>query len=52
MNKNIKKVTAILILIAMTFYTMPIFAFTNEETVYSKLKSDGEEYKTIVITSI
>jgi len=51
MNRNIKKVTAILILIAMTFYTMPIFAFTNEETVYSKLKSDGEEYKTIVTTT-
>lgn len=34
----------------MLTYTMPILAFTNEETIYSKLNSNGEKYKTIVST--
>ena len=50
MNRYVKKIISTMILGAMLTYTMPIFAFTNEETVYSKLKSNGEKYKTIVST--
>lgn len=47
--KNLKKkFISGTILVTMLTYTMPIFAFTNEETVYSKLDSNGEKYKTIV----
>ena len=36
----------------MLTYTVPVTAFTKDETVYSNLKSNGEEYKTIVTTHI
>ena len=50
MNKLLKKVVAVIMIIAILSYTMPIFAITNEETIYSKLNNKGEKYKTIVST--
>ena len=52
MNKKIIKVTSSLLLATMVAYTTPIFAFTKEETVYSKTKSNGETYQTIVSTHL
>ena len=42
-----KKVISGTVLVTMLGYTMPIFAFANEETIYSKLNSSGEKYKSI-----
>ena len=36
----------------MLCYTMPVMAYTKEETVYSKLDARGEVYQTIVSTHI
>ena len=52
MNKKIIKVTSSLLLATMVAYQAPIFAFTKEETVYSKTKSNGEAYQTIVSTHL
>ena len=53
MNKNIiSKITSVTLLGAMIAYTTPVFAFTKEETVYSKLDSTGNNYKTIVSTHL
>ena len=52
MNKKIIKVTSSLLLATMVAYTTPTFAFTKEETVYSKAKSNGETYQTIVSTHL
>lgn len=52
MNNKIIKVTSSLLLATMVAYTTPIFAFTKEETVYSKTKSNGETYQTIVSTHL
>ena len=46
-----KKVISGVVLVTMATYTMPIFAFANEEAIYSKLKADGEKYKTIIVNS-
>lgn len=48
MNKKILKITSSMLLCTMLAYTTPIFAYTKEETVYSKLNADGENYETIV----
>ena len=50
MNKKlIKKVMGTTMLCAMlSYYTMPTFAYTNEETIYSKSDVNGKNYKTIV----
>ena len=52
MGKNIlKKVTSSLILCSLfACYTFPAFAYTNEESVFSKVNCNGEAYKTIVST--
>ena len=52
MNKSkfIKKVIASIMVIMLGTYTLPIYAFANEESVYSKLDSEGKNYKTIVTT--
>ena len=50
MNKIIKKVVSGMALCTMLTYTMPILAYTNEETIYSKLNTSGEVYKNIVST--
>lgn len=52
MNNKIIKITSSLLLATMVAYTTPIFAFTKEETVYSKTKSNGETYQTIVSTHL
>lgn len=52
MNKILKKVVSIGILTSMICYTTPLFAFTKDETVYSKVDATGKNYKTIVSTRI
>lgn len=47
-----KKIIPIMLLITLISYTAPVFAFTKDETVYSKLDSNGKQYKTIVSTHI
>ncbi len=47
-SKIVKKITSSLLLCTIIAYTAPVFAFTKEETVYSKLNSDGSVYNTIV----
>lgn len=51
-NKIISKVTSGVLLCTVLTYTTPIFAFTKDETVYSKTKSDGTVYNTIVNSHI
>ena len=50
MKKITKKLVSGTLLCSMLVYTLPIMAFTNEETIYSKLNSNGEVYKTIATT--
>ncbi|MCI8273593.1 MAG: hypothetical protein HFJ55_05890 [Clostridia bacterium] len=53
MNKKIiKKTTAGILLFTMFIYTTPILAYTKNETVYSKINTNGEGYKTIVTDHI
>lgn len=53
MNKKIiSKTVSVMLLSTMTFYTLPVFAFTKDETVYSDLDSKGNPYKTIVSTHL
>ncbi len=47
-NKILKKVSSGALLCTILAYTAPVFAFTKEETVYSKLGTDGSRYNTIV----
>ena len=52
-NKKIKKIISGMILGSMILaYAVPTFAYTKEETVYSKLDSSGNSYKTIVSTHL
>ena len=51
-KKSISKVTSAILLGTMLAYTSPVFAFTKEETVYSRLDNSGSNYKTIVSTHI
>lgn len=50
-EKGLKVISATL-LMTMLAYTAPVFAYTKDETVYSKLDTDGKNYKTIVSTHI
>lgn len=47
-----KKVIPIMLLTTLISYTVPVFAVTKDETVYTKLNVKGEQYKTIVSTHI
>lgn len=47
-NKIVLKITSGMLLCTMFAYTSPVLAFTKEETVYSKLSSNGSSYNTIV----
>lgn len=47
-----KRIISSVLLCSMIGYTMPVFALTKEETVYSKLKNEGSSYNTIVSTHI
>ena len=51
-NNIISKAVAGLALVSMVGYTVPVFAYTKDETVYSKLDANGDSYKTIVSTHI
>lgn len=48
MNKIVRKVTSTALLCSMLAYTVPVFAYTKEESVYSKLDSNGNIYQTTV----
>lgn len=53
MNANIKrKIISSTLLCSMCAYTLPVFAYTKDETVYSKINSKGEKYQTVVSTHI
>ena len=51
-TKVISKVISGTLLCSMVGYALPVFAYTKDETVYSKLDSEGNNYKTIVSTHI
>ena len=46
--KNIKKISTLLLTTAILTTSSPVFALTKDETVYSKLNSDGSVKKTVV----
>lgn len=49
MNKKIiSRITSSILLCTIIAYTTPVFAFTKDETVYSKMDSTGNKYNTIV----
>lgn len=50
MNNLIKKTIAGFTVGVVTLYTLPVYAFASTESVYSKLKTNGESYQTIVTT--
>ena len=52
MNKKTQKITAACLLGTMVLYTLPVAAFTKDETVYSNAKANGEKYKSIVTTHL
>lgn len=52
-NKIITKITSTALLGTMLVYTTsPVFAFTKDETVYSKIDTSGNSYNTIVNSHI
>lgn len=51
-KKIISKVISGTILCSMLAYTTPVFAYTKDETVYTKLDSNGNQNKTIVTTHL
>lgn len=52
-NKIITKITSTALLGTMLVYTTsPVFAFTKDETVYSKIDNSGKSYNTIVNSHI
>ena len=50
--KTKNKIISGTLLCTMCAYTLPVFAYTKDETVYSKVDSKGEKYQTIVSTHI
>lgn len=48
MNNKLSKISASILLGTMLVYTLPVAAFTKDETVYINAKSNGEQYQTIV----
>lgn len=52
MNSKISKIVSSILLCSMFTYTLPVFAYTKDETVYSKAYSNGENYNTIVNSHI
>ena len=51
-NKVISKVIASMLLCTILAYATPVFAYTKDETVYTKINEKGEMYKTIVSTHL
>jgi len=52
MKNKLSRITASIILGTTLMYTLPVSAFTKDETVYSNLNSKGEKYQTIVTTHL
>lgn len=52
MNNKVQKISASILLGTMLLYSLPVAAFTKDETVYSNANSDGERYKSIVSTHL
>ncbi|MCI9365331.1 MAG: hypothetical protein HFJ54_01545 [Clostridia bacterium] len=47
-DKTILKITSSMLLCTMLAYSVPMYAYTKDETVYSKLDQNGNNYDTIV----
>ena len=47
-RKAILKTISILILLSILMYSIPVMAYTKEETIYSKLNSDNKIYSTMI----
>lgn len=52
MNKLKSKLIAGGLLVSFLVYTSPVLAYAKDETVYSKVNTEGESYKTIVSTQM
>jgi len=52
MNKIKSKLIAGGLLVSFLAYTSPVLAYAKDETVYTKVNTQGESYKTIVSTQI
>lgn len=52
MNNKIKKIASSILLLTVTLYSFPIYALTKDETVYTKLNSDGSIKNTVVNTHL
>lgn len=52
MNKLKSKLIAGGLLVSFLAYTSPVLAYAKDETVYSKVNTEGENYKTIVSTQM
>ena len=50
--KRKRRTIASILLCTMCAYSMPVFAFTKDETVYTKMNAYGENYQTIVSTHL
>lgn len=52
-GKTISKIVSGTLLFSMVSYaTVPVFAYTKDETVYSKMDNTGKNYKTVVSTHL
>ena len=51
-NKYLSKIISGSLLCTITLYTIPVMAYTKDETVYSKIDNEGKNYKTIVSTHL
>lgn len=51
-RKVILKIIAVIAVLTIIGYSIPVFGFYKDETVYSKLDATGNNYKTIVSTHI
>ena len=50
--KNKKMISGLLLFTITSYMTIPVFAASKSETVYSNLDSNGKAYKTIVSTQL
>lgn len=51
-TKSKNKIISGALLFTMSAYTLPVFAYTKDETVYSKMDEEGNVYETIVSTRL
>ena len=50
MKKIFKKVISSIMILSLLIYTLPMYVLAADESVFTKAKSNGESYKTIVTT--